>query len=244
MTPPEAYERLYNSVATEFYFGSRKGAVGTYEENGGNDIDQASLLIAVLRNMGYEADYISATVELTADQMKDITATDDAEIAYKILRDQASEQVKTVDALRDAAGNLTGVDIEHTWVTAKLPAKYVNGGNSEELVEVQLDTSFKKGYRLKHKDKATELLGTENMDRLQQYIGAGDEDAMKALVEDLDARYGDQTADAYFDFPKPVSFTTIPVAENHIVSEEQVIGTDYLETERTCSGFRSAAMTL
>lgn len=230
MTPTEAYTYLYNGMATEFYFGSRKGAVGTFEQNGGNDIDQASLLIAVLRNMGYEADYISAVVELTADQMTEITSTEDAEIAYKIFRDQAIEKAKTVDALRDDAGTLTGVDIEHTWVTAKLPSKYVNGDASDELVEVQLDTSFKKGYRLKRKESTESLLGTENMERLQQYIDTGSEDALTELAENLKECCGDLKLDEFYDLPEPVSFTNIPAAENHIIGEEPQIGSEYLKS--------------
>ncbi len=34
--PVAVYELLYNNVETEFYFGSRKGAIGTYDQHGGN----------------------------------------------------------------------------------------------------------------------------------------------------------------------------------------------------------------
>lgn len=46
------YNYLYNNMRSEFYFGSRKGAIGTYEQGGGNDIDLSSLLIAMLRYLG------------------------------------------------------------------------------------------------------------------------------------------------------------------------------------------------
>lgn len=58
-SPTAVYEYLYNNVNCEFYTGSRKGAIGTFEQNGGNDVDCASLLIACLRYMGYEAEYVT-----------------------------------------------------------------------------------------------------------------------------------------------------------------------------------------
>ena len=33
-TPLELYKYVLNNVNTEFYYGSRKGAIGTYEQNG------------------------------------------------------------------------------------------------------------------------------------------------------------------------------------------------------------------
>ena len=36
-TPLAIYKYLYNNINTEYYNGSRKGALGTYEQNGGDD---------------------------------------------------------------------------------------------------------------------------------------------------------------------------------------------------------------
>ena len=41
------------------YSGLRKGAEETYHQGGGNDIDTASLLIAMLRYRKYPARYVS-----------------------------------------------------------------------------------------------------------------------------------------------------------------------------------------
>ena len=46
------YNYLYNNMRSEFYYGSRKGAIGAYEQGGGNDTDLSSLLIAMLRYLG------------------------------------------------------------------------------------------------------------------------------------------------------------------------------------------------
>ena len=52
------YNYLYNNMRSEFYYGSRKGAIGTFEQGGGNDADLSSLLIAMLRYLGYDANYV------------------------------------------------------------------------------------------------------------------------------------------------------------------------------------------
>ncbi len=225
MSAPEAYTYLYNRIGTEFYFGSRKGAIGTFEQSGGNDIDQASLLIAVLRYLGYEADYDSAIVELTAEQMTDITATDSAEVAYQIFREQASERKKTVTALRDDTGAVTGVELEHTWVRAKLPSKYVNGDGSDELIEVPLDTSFKKGFRMHISDEIEAVTDESDLEALEQYLQTEDASVMESFVQKMEQTYEERTP----EMPAERVFALIPPAEPQIAGEQEIFGSEYLK---------------
>ncbi|MFR7868006.1 VWA domain-containing protein [Ruminococcus bicirculans (ex Wegman et al. 2014)] len=122
-TPLAVYEYLYNNVNTEFYKGSRKGAIGTYEQNGGNDVDCASLLIAMLRYMGYEAEYVTGTVGVTERQLINLTATDNIETALRIFMIQGKEVSKSADTYY----------FDHTWVKTTIDGK-----------EYELDISFKK----------------------------------------------------------------------------------------------------
>lgn len=55
--PARIFEFVYNNIEYEHYFGSRKGARLTLIEGSGNDMDQASLLVALLRSAGYDAGY-------------------------------------------------------------------------------------------------------------------------------------------------------------------------------------------
>lgn len=55
--PQRIFSHVYETIAYEHYFGSRKGATLTLLEAGGNDWDQASLLVALLRAAGHRADY-------------------------------------------------------------------------------------------------------------------------------------------------------------------------------------------
>lgn len=83
-SPAEVYKYILNNYKTEFYYGSRKGAVGTYEECGGNDYDQASLMIAMLRYLGYTANYAVGEVVFTDEDLINMTAASDVESAKKI----------------------------------------------------------------------------------------------------------------------------------------------------------------
>lgn len=85
------YNYLYNNMRSEFYYGSRKGAIGTFEQGGGNDIDLSSLLIAMLRYLGYDADYVTAGAGFTAEQLIKWTNADSMDEAKAIYACQGRE---------------------------------------------------------------------------------------------------------------------------------------------------------
>ncbi|MBQ6942695.1 MAG: hypothetical protein IJN43_00050 [Ruminococcus sp.] len=78
------YNYLYNNMRSEFYYGSRKGAIGAYEQGGGNDTDLSSLLIAMLRYRGYDANYVTANVGFTEEQLLKWTNVDSIDVAQSI----------------------------------------------------------------------------------------------------------------------------------------------------------------
>ena len=78
-------------MRSEFYYGSRKGAIGTFEQGGGNDADLSSLLIAMLRYLGYDANYVTDIVGFSAEQLMKWTNTDSIEAATKIYSCQGRE---------------------------------------------------------------------------------------------------------------------------------------------------------
>ena len=65
----EIYEYVRNNINFEAYYGSRKGAVGTLDQMAGNDIDQASLLISLLRYKGIPARYVRGTIEIPVEKV-------------------------------------------------------------------------------------------------------------------------------------------------------------------------------
>lgn len=83
-SPSEVFKYVLNNYKTEFYYGSRKGAIGTFEECGGNDYDQASLMISLLRYLGFTAHYAVGEVVFTENDLINMTAASDIESAKKI----------------------------------------------------------------------------------------------------------------------------------------------------------------
>lgn len=79
------YNYLYNNMRSEFYYGSRKGAIGAFEQGGGNDTDLSSLLIAMLRYLGYDANYVTSEVGFTEEQLLKLTNTDSIDTAKYIM---------------------------------------------------------------------------------------------------------------------------------------------------------------
>ncbi len=55
--PLKIYEFVYNYIDYQCYYGSKKGAQLTLMERSGNDMDQAALLVALLRASGQTASY-------------------------------------------------------------------------------------------------------------------------------------------------------------------------------------------
>lgn len=127
-TPLAIYNYIKNNINFESYYGSRKGAIGTFEQKGGNDIDTASLLIAMLRYKGYQCMYVTGEVNLTPQQAMLLTSTQTVEAAGDVL----------VNTFRPGLFILSDTDevenvrIEQTWAEV-----YIDD------VWVPLDASFK-----------------------------------------------------------------------------------------------------
>ena len=160
-TPLAVYEYLYNNLNTEYYIGSRKGAIGAYEQKGGNDVDCSSLLIAMLRYLGYDADYITGTVEVTAEQLMGLTATDSAENAEKVF-------MLLGRPLTRSNGKYI---FDRTWVKTVIDGK-----------EYQLDVNFKK---FKPANGISEEIKAQNFDLdFKDYLTIDDADALFEQYKD------------------------------------------------------------
>lgn len=64
--PTLIYQYVRNNVDYVPYYGSLKGATLTYLDGSGNDFDQASLMISLLRASGYTAQYVYDTMTIPA----------------------------------------------------------------------------------------------------------------------------------------------------------------------------------
>lgn len=134
------YEYVRNTITFEPYYGSRKGATGTLEQESGNDYDQASLLIALLRYKQIPARYVTGTVEIPADKAMKWVGAETPEAAIRIL---ASAGIPTVSVI--SGGRIAAVRLEHTWVQALVPYENYRGQYPYQggRAWVPLDPSFK-----------------------------------------------------------------------------------------------------
>ena len=110
------YEFVRNQIRTEWYAGSMKGAVGTLRQGSGNDVDQASLLIALFRASGLPCRYEHGVIELPIqDVMSSLGLTDPNQAATALTRAGVAYNLVV------RGGGVAAVDVEHTWVTAQVP---------------------------------------------------------------------------------------------------------------------------
>lgn len=162
-TPVAVYEYLYNNVNVEFYTGSRKGAIGAYEQNGGNDVDCASLLIAMLRYLGYDAEYVTGTIGVTEKQLLEQTGTDSVDNALNIIGIHFTPISKESKYYC----------YDHTWVRAIVDGE-----------KYDLDICFKKYKRVLSLNDAAEF--AEANYNIDEMIDLSDINAFKTAVSDSD----------------------------------------------------------
>ena len=75
--PVRIYEYVKNTTMYQPYWGALKGAAETLAQKSGNDADQASLLIALLRASGYPARYGRALVTVDIERAKQWLGVED-----------------------------------------------------------------------------------------------------------------------------------------------------------------------
>jgi RHS repeat-associated protein len=112
------YEFVRNGIRNEWYAGAVKGAMGVLRSGAGNDVDQASLLTALLRAAGLNTRYVQGVVEMPLERVA-------AQIGLR-----ASEAAAVPSALAKAgvaykpvvrSGRIAAVQVARTWVSAYVP---------------------------------------------------------------------------------------------------------------------------
>ena len=138
--PIALFEFVQTQVATEFYYGSMKGARQTLAEKAGNDIDQASLLIALLRAAGVPARYVRGVIRLSDREAQAWTSVGSAGRVADVLTRAGIPFVPVREG-----GVIAAFQIEHTWVEAFVPYANYRGAPLDAAGHawVPLDPSFK-----------------------------------------------------------------------------------------------------
>lgn len=109
------YEWVYSNI--EFYpiWGSHKSTIGTLLDGYGNSFEQAALMVALLRQAGYTANFVKGTIQLSKTQVENWLGTDDNTVptsSYDILR---AGGIPSSNFL-NSSGQLDHVQLDHVWV--------------------------------------------------------------------------------------------------------------------------------
>ena len=140
-TPAEIYEYVRNNIQYRQYTGLRLGAIGTYEQKAGNDLDQAALLIALFRYKGYEARFVTGNVDIEINKVMNWLGVKTEKAAVNAM---SMLGVSTNYGI-NGKGKITKLRIEHAWVKVLVPYDSYRGAGkvSGEKVWVDVDPSFK-----------------------------------------------------------------------------------------------------
>ena len=122
-SPVAIYEFVRNRSTFQPYRGSRKGAAETLRQLRGNDVDQASLLMALLRVSGVPCRYVRGTVELDAAAANAWLGVDDAAVAANILATAGLDGA----GILGGGGKVVTVRFTHVWVEAHVPISNYRG---------------------------------------------------------------------------------------------------------------------
>lgn len=137
------YEWVFNNIENLPSFGIQKGALGAIIDGLGNSFDQADLMIKLLRQAGYTANYQFGTLRMTGAQAGAWLGTDPANV-YAANNLLANSGVPT--SVVNIAG-VDGVEFSHCWVLCNI------GGTSYVFDPVQ------KTYTTKTKINLTTATG-------------------------------------------------------------------------------------
>lgn len=180
-TPVKMQEYVRNNVDFEPYYGSRRGAFGTLNQMSGNDYDQASLLISMLRYKGIPARYVKGTVEIPIDKVIGWTGAQNPKEAVKVL---GSLGIPTVSLV--SAGEITAVRTEHIWVEAYLDYDEYRGiGETKaDKIWVPLDPSFKQ-YSFEEGLDIKEITGVSDEQIIEAFKVNGDRSVEDGTITNI-----------------------------------------------------------
>ena len=116
------YEYVRNHYDHTVYQGSLSNALNIYLGKSGNDVDLASLLIAMYRSQGIPAQYASGVVKAPAADVANWLGVLNVDLAVKILND-----VGIADVALSMSGATQMIEFEHTWVQVLVPFSEYRG---------------------------------------------------------------------------------------------------------------------
>ena len=109
------FEFVRNEIDTEWYAGSMKGAEGTLFQTSGNDVDQASLLVALLRASRAPARYVRGVIRVPLETLASDMGVSPTQVTDGLTRAGIAHRSVV------QGGRVAAVELEHTWVSVRVP---------------------------------------------------------------------------------------------------------------------------
>jgi len=137
--PVALYEYVRNNVQYQVGYGSLQGAALTLQALRGNDIDSASLLIALYRAAGIPSRYAYGTIQVPIARLQNWLNVDNAAAAQTLLNAAGipNQAIAT-------GGQTSAIQLEHVWVEAYVDNSPSGGAiNKNPSTWVPVDPSFK-----------------------------------------------------------------------------------------------------
>ncbi len=165
--PVKIYEYVKNNFDYEPYYGSVKGSQETLLEQSGNDLDLASLSIALFRAAGIPARYVYGTIEIPIEQAQKWLKVKNPLTAVPIL---ASNGIPAKNVI--SGGIVSSILLEHVWVEVYLPYgdyRGETGLSTSNIVWIPLDPSFKQYEFNPQSTNFYRLINFSSTDFFQEY---------------------------------------------------------------------------
>ncbi|MHB8843570.1 MAG: transglutaminase-like domain-containing protein [Nitrospirota bacterium] len=198
--PTKIFNWVRNNINYEPYYGSFKNAGQTLLEGAGNDFDQASLLVGLMRVCNIASKYSYGTVEIPAEKTANMVGVSDPRAAANILATQGIPSKLVIEG-----STVKAIQMERVWVESWIDyfpswgALHKQGG---EDTWISLDPSFKQITLKPGMDMYAEM-GFNAEDFLTSYITdtrdiTAYQDYSMRLIDFVDTHYPDATIDQVF----------------------------------------------
>lgn len=116
-SPDLIYQYVHDQVEFTPIYGSLKGAAGTLLDGKGNDFDQSSLMIALLRQAGYTANYVYGQIQLYPAQLTNwLGCAADVNVVGSLLGSAGIPANPYIHG----DGSLAYVVMDHVWVSVQI----------------------------------------------------------------------------------------------------------------------------
>lgn len=143
--PDLIYEHVRNNMTTTWTYGLSKGAVGVIVDRSGTAFDQAQLMVELLRESGFTADYKLGTITLSGAQFEAWTGVTSAKAACQLLSSGGIPAIINGTTTADCsygAVSVSTLQLSHAWVSV------VISGVSYLYDPAYKDHTFKAGLNL------------------------------------------------------------------------------------------------